>query len=114
MDPDVSVKNVPDAKLKRPTDVLVKIRTTNYLRLGPSHERGRTNMEAGRVLGHENLGQGYRDWRCRRSSQGGRLGFLSILRVGFVKIAKEDLLGFVLRRTRAMPGQLMQHKERVG
>jgi glutathione-independent formaldehyde dehydrogenase len=34
---DVSVKNVPDAKLERPTDVLVKITTTNICGSEPSH-----------------------------------------------------------------------------
>jgi glutathione-independent formaldehyde dehydrogenase len=54
---DVSVKNVPDAKLERPTDVLVKITTTNICGSDLHMYEGRTDMEAGRVLGHENLGQ---------------------------------------------------------
>jgi glutathione-independent formaldehyde dehydrogenase len=54
---DVSVKNVSDAKLERPTDVLVKITTTNICGSDLHMYEGRTDMEAGRVLGHENLGQ---------------------------------------------------------
>ena len=34
---DVVVKNMPDAKIERPTDVLVKITTTNICGSGPSY-----------------------------------------------------------------------------
>jgi glutathione-independent formaldehyde dehydrogenase len=50
---DVSVKNVPDAKLERPTDVLVKITTTNICGSDPHMYEGRTDMEVWRVLGHD-------------------------------------------------------------
>lgn len=51
------VKNVPDAKIERPTDVLVKITSTNICGSDLHMYEGRTDMEKGRVLGHENLGQ---------------------------------------------------------
>jgi threonine dehydrogenase-like Zn-dependent dehydrogenase len=54
---DVVVKNVPDAKIERPTDVLVKITSTNICGSDLHMYEGRTDMEEGRVLGHENLGQ---------------------------------------------------------
>src|SRR5665647_3201116 len=54
---DVRVKNVPDAKIERPTDVLVKITSTNICGSDLHMYEGRTDMEEGRVLGHENLGQ---------------------------------------------------------
>src|SRR5450756_2163390 len=54
---DVVVKNVPDAKIERPTDVLVKITSTNICGSDLHMYEGRTDMEKGRVLGHENLGQ---------------------------------------------------------
>jgi glutathione-independent formaldehyde dehydrogenase len=54
---DVNVKNVPDPKIKRPTDALVKITTTNICGSDLHMYEGRTDMEKGRVLGHENLGQ---------------------------------------------------------
>src|ERR1019366_7289770 len=54
---DVQVKNVPDAKIERPTDVLVKITSTNICGSDLHMYEGRTDMEKGRVLGHENLGQ---------------------------------------------------------
>jgi glutathione-independent formaldehyde dehydrogenase len=54
---DVSVKNVPDPKIERPTDAIVKITSTNICGSDLHMYEGRTDMETGRVLGHENLGQ---------------------------------------------------------
>jgi threonine dehydrogenase-like Zn-dependent dehydrogenase len=54
---DVTVKNVPDPKIEKPTDVLVKIMSTNICGSDLHMYEGRTDMETGRVLGHENLGQ---------------------------------------------------------
>jgi len=54
---DVQVKNMPDAKIERPTDVLVKITTTNICGSDLHMYEGRTDMEIGRILGHENLGE---------------------------------------------------------
>lgn len=54
---DVQVKDVPDAKVERATDVLVRITTTNICGSDLHMYEGRTNMEAGRILGHENMGQ---------------------------------------------------------
>ncbi|MFG2043419.1 glutathione-independent formaldehyde dehydrogenase [Dactylosporangium sp. NPDC048998] len=53
----VAVKDVPDARIERPTDVLVKITTTNICGSDLHMYEGRTDMETGRVLGHENVGQ---------------------------------------------------------
>src|SRR6201999_3655789 len=52
----VIVKEMPDAKIERPNDVLVKITTTNICGSDLHMYEGRTNMESGRILGHENLG----------------------------------------------------------
>ncbi|MEV4970723.1 glutathione-independent formaldehyde dehydrogenase [Streptomyces scopuliridis] len=54
---DVKVKNVPDARIERPTDVLVRITTTNICGSDLHMYEGRTDMETGRVLGHENMGE---------------------------------------------------------
>jgi threonine dehydrogenase-like Zn-dependent dehydrogenase len=54
---DVSVKNVPDARIERPTDVLVRITTTNICGSDLHMYEGRTDLEKGRVIGHENLGE---------------------------------------------------------
>jgi glutathione-independent formaldehyde dehydrogenase len=53
----VSVKEVPDAKIERPTDAVVRIRSTNICGSDLHMYEGRTDMESGRVLGHENLGE---------------------------------------------------------
>jgi glutathione-independent formaldehyde dehydrogenase len=53
----VAVETVPDAKIERPTDVLVKITTTNICGSDLHMYEGRTAMQPGRVLGHENLGE---------------------------------------------------------
>jgi threonine dehydrogenase-like Zn-dependent dehydrogenase len=54
---DVRVEEMPDAKLEKPTDVLVRITTTNICGSDLHMYDGRTNMESGRILGHENLGE---------------------------------------------------------
>ena len=53
----VSVKDVPDAKIERPTDVLVRITTTNICGSDLHMYEGRTDFETGRTFGHENLGE---------------------------------------------------------
>jgi glutathione-independent formaldehyde dehydrogenase len=52
----VAVENVPDAKIERPTDAIVKITTTNICGSDLHMYEGRTDFEQGRVFGHENLG----------------------------------------------------------
>src|SRR5674476_468444 len=54
---DVRVTEMPDAKIEEPTDVLVKITTTNICGSDLHMYEGRTDMEKGRILGHENLGE---------------------------------------------------------
>jgi glutathione-independent formaldehyde dehydrogenase len=53
---DVSVNDVPDAKIERSTDVLVKITSSNICGSDLHMYEGRTSMKPGRILGHENLG----------------------------------------------------------
>ncbi|MBC7541090.1 MAG: glutathione-independent formaldehyde dehydrogenase [Candidatus Sericytochromatia bacterium] len=54
---NVKVKEVPDAKIERATDALVRITTTNICGSDLHMYEGRTDFERGRVLGHESLGQ---------------------------------------------------------
>jgi len=54
---DVSVKEVPDAKIEEATDVLVKITTTCICGSDLHMYEGRTNFEKGKIFGHENLGE---------------------------------------------------------
>ncbi|WP_329493587.1 glutathione-independent formaldehyde dehydrogenase [Kitasatospora herbaricolor] len=53
----VTVKDVPDAKIEHPCDILVKITTTNICGSDLHMYEGRSSFETGRTLGHENLGQ---------------------------------------------------------
>lgn len=53
----VSVDTVPDAKIEKHTDILVKLSTTNICGSDLHMYEGRTNMEKGRILGHENMGE---------------------------------------------------------
>jgi glutathione-independent formaldehyde dehydrogenase len=54
---DVAVKDVPDAKIEKPTDALVEITSTNICGSDLHMYEGRTDVEKGKVLGHENLGK---------------------------------------------------------
>ncbi len=53
---DVRVKEVPDAKIEKQDDVLVKITTTNICGSDLHMYEGRTSLEKDRIIGHENLG----------------------------------------------------------
>ena len=54
---DVGVQDVDDARIEQPTDVIVRITTTNICGSDLHMYEGRTDFESGRVFGHENLGQ---------------------------------------------------------
>jgi glutathione-independent formaldehyde dehydrogenase len=54
---NVSVDEVPDAKIEKPTDALVRITATNICGSDLHMYEGRTDFEAGRVFGHENVGE---------------------------------------------------------
>jgi glutathione-independent formaldehyde dehydrogenase len=54
---DVQVIDVPDPRLEKETDALVKITATNICGSDLHMYEGRTSVEKGKVLGHENLGQ---------------------------------------------------------
>ncbi|WP_346109809.1 alcohol dehydrogenase catalytic domain-containing protein [Nonomuraea maheshkhaliensis] len=53
----VRVREVPDARIERPTDVLVRITSANVCGSGLHMHEGRTDFEPGRGFGRENLGQ---------------------------------------------------------
>src|SRR5699024_1848544 len=54
---DVSVSDVPDPDIERPTDVLIKVTSTNICGSDLHMYEGRTDFEVGRIIGHENLGE---------------------------------------------------------
>jgi threonine dehydrogenase-like Zn-dependent dehydrogenase len=53
----VSVDNVPDARIEKPTDVLVQLTSTNICGSDLHMYEGRTGFETGRIFGHENTGE---------------------------------------------------------
>ena len=53
----VAVEEVPDARIEAPNDAVVRITTTNICGSDLHMYEGRTNVEEGKVLGHENLGE---------------------------------------------------------
>ncbi len=52
----VEVRDVPDPELQSPTDAIVEITTTNICGSDLHMYEGRTNVEEGKILGHENMG----------------------------------------------------------
>lgn len=52
----VAIEEVPDASIQEPTDAVVRITTTNICGSDLHMYEGRTNVEEGKVLGHENMG----------------------------------------------------------
>src|SRR6201995_3956575 len=54
---DVSIKTVPDPRIERATDAIVQITRTNICGSDLHMYEGRTDIEPGRVLGHENMGR---------------------------------------------------------
>ena len=54
---DVRVTDMPDPQIEQPTDVIVKITSANICGSDLHMYEGRTNMEKGRILGHENMGE---------------------------------------------------------
>lgn len=54
---NVRVEDVPEPKIQKPTDVLIKITSTNICGSDLHMYDGRTDVEEGTILGHENLGE---------------------------------------------------------
>ncbi|MBO0820944.1 MAG: glutathione-independent formaldehyde dehydrogenase [Nocardiopsaceae bacterium] len=52
----VAVEDVPEPVITDPRDVIIKITTTNICGSDLHMYEGRTNVEPGKVLGHENMG----------------------------------------------------------
>ena len=52
----VAVEEVPDARVEAPTDAVIRLTTTNICGSDLHMYEGRTSVEEGKVLGHENMG----------------------------------------------------------
>lgn len=94
---DVSVMEVPDAKLERSTDVLVRITSTNICGSDLHMYEGRTDMASGRILGHENLGVVIEIGEAvDRIKVGDRVCLPFNVACGFCKNCERGLTGFCL------------------
>lgn len=93
----VRIKNVPDAKIEQPTDVLVKITTTNICGSDLHMFEGRTDVEEGKVLGHENLGEVVEIGNAVTSIKAGDIVCLPFnISCGHCKNCERGLTGFCL------------------
>lgn len=101
----VAVKDMPDAKIEKPTDVLVKITTTNICGSDLHMYEGRTDMETGRILGHENLGVVVETGSAvERVKVGDRVCLPFNIGCGFCKNCERGLTGFCLTANPGMAG----------
>lgn len=102
---EVSVEQVPDARIEAPTDVLVRITATNICGSDLHMYEGRTSVEEGKILGHENLGQVVEvgsavvrikagDWVCLPFN----------IACGFCRNCERGLTGFCLTVNPGMAG----------
>ncbi len=53
---ELSLDDVPDARIEAPTDAVIKLTSTNICGSDLPMYEGRTDVEQGKVLGHENMG----------------------------------------------------------
>ncbi|GMA15344.1 aldehyde dehydrogenase (plasmid) [Deinococcus metallilatus] len=100
---DVAVKNVPDAQIQRPTDVLVRITSTNICGSDLHMYEGRTDFEKGSIFGHENFGEVIEVGEAVDRVKVGDLVVLPFnIGCGFCKNCERGLSAFCL--TTANPG----------
>jgi threonine dehydrogenase-like Zn-dependent dehydrogenase len=93
----VAVENVPDARIEKPTDVLVKITSSNICGSDLHMYEGRTSVEPGKVLGHENLGEVIEVGSAvDRVKVGDRVCLPFNIACGFCKNCERGFTGFCL------------------
>jgi glutathione-independent formaldehyde dehydrogenase len=94
---DVQIKEVPEPKIEKPTDVLVKITSTNICGSDLHMYEGRTNVEVGKVLGHENLGEVVEVGKAVERVKAGDMVCLPFnISCGHCKNCERGLTGFCL------------------
>ena len=94
---DVRVEEVDDPKIEQPTDAVIKLTTTNICGSDLHMYEGRTNVEKGKVLGHENLGQVIEVGNAVQQIKVGDVVALPFnISCGFCKNCERGLTGFCL------------------
>src|SRR3954466_15779527 len=94
---DVQIQEVPDPEIEQPTDVLVKITSTNICGSDLHMYEGRTDVEKGKVLGHENMGQVLEVGKAVSHVEPGDWVCLPFnISCGFCKNCERGLTGFCL------------------
>ncbi len=102
---DVAVQNVADARIEKPTDVLVRITTTNICGSDLHMYEGRTSFESGRVFGHENLGEVVEvGLGVDRIKVGDRVCLPFNIGCGFCENCERGLTGFCLTANPGVAG----------
>ncbi|HLP15341.1 MAG TPA: glutathione-independent formaldehyde dehydrogenase [Bacteroidota bacterium] len=94
---DVRVMDMPEPKIERPTDVLVRITATNICGSDLHIYEGRTEMKPGLIMGHENLGEVIEVGSAvDRINVGDRVCLPFNIACGFCKNCERGLTGFCL------------------
>lgn len=94
---DVSVEDVPDPFIERPTDVIVRITASNICGSDLHMYEGRTDLKPGTVMGHENLGEVVEVGHAvRKIRAGDRVCLPYNVSCGFCKNCAGGLTGFCL------------------
>lgn len=94
---DVSVNEVDDATIEQPTDVIVRITATNICGSDLHMYEGRTDLESGTVIGHENLGEVVEVGSgVQTLTVGDRVCLPFNVACGFCKNCERGLTGFCL------------------
>jgi glutathione-independent formaldehyde dehydrogenase len=102
---DVSVSEVPDARIEAPTDVLVKITSTNICGSDLHIYEGRAPLEEGQAIGHENLGEVIEVGDAVVKVKVGDMVCLPFnIACGFCRNCEKGLTGFCLTVNPEMPG----------
>lgn len=94
---EVQVETVVDPKIEQPNDVIVRITTTNICGSDLHMYEGRTDVEKGKTLGHENLGEVVEVGDMVEKVKAGDLVCLPFnISCGFCKNCERGYTGFCL------------------
>jgi glutathione-independent formaldehyde dehydrogenase len=109
---DVIVKDMPDPKIEKATDVLVKITSTNICGSDLHMYEGRTSVHQGKILGHENLGEVIEVGKAvDRIKVGDRVCLPFNIGCGFCKNCERGLTGFCLTANPGFAGAAYGYAE---